>query len=308
LAAASANVEENELLQERVKKASTYFSAKIDTLLLAPLSNTAVESDNKTLKKTVEDSLDLLYNEMKIKHSCLVSCENGFFIKPFLDARALAMLQTITRRKNQPSESMNGGVESLMKALKNWRNSLAAEHGVEPYLILQQKVMVEITEELPRSLKALAKIKGIGSKKIKDFGEELLEIITDYCEANQIEYAQEEEQVPVKQKVSSPKTSDTKMQSLQLFREGKTMQEIADERGLVVSTIEGHLSSFVATGEVQIEEVLPVQDIEKISAYFLTASDLSLNPARAAFGEQYSYGQLKLVRSYLEAAGKISTT
>lgn len=308
LSSLNPNLEENADLQERVKKASGYFSGKIQMLLLEPLSKTAVESDNKIVKKAVEDILDLLYSEMKVKHGSLLACENGFFVKPFLEVRAVALLQTHTRRKNQPTtQSKEGNAANLLKLLKDWRNTVAIEHAVEPYLILQQKVMTEIVNELPRSLKALAKINGIGSKKIKSFGEDIINIVTEYCIDNQIDDTVD----AVIQEVEVPlpkKKIDSKIQSLLLFQEGKTVQEIALARGFVVSTIEEHLGSFIGTGEIKIEELMPEKQINHITDYFLKASDLSLTTAKIALEDAYSYSQLRFVKRHLEATGQIAGT
>jgi uncharacterized protein YpbB len=43
---------------------------------------------------------------------------------------------------------------------------------------------------------------------------------------------------------------------LRLYKEGKRIEDIAKERSMAVSTIEGHLASFIPSGEVKIADFL----------------------------------------------------
>ena len=55
-----------------------------------------------------------------------------------------------------------------------------------------------------------------------------------------------------------PNKIDTKNISFQLFKQGKTIADIATERDFSPTTIEGHLLKYVATGEIDIEELIPL--------------------------------------------------
>ena len=57
-----------------------------------------------------------------------------------------------------------------------------------------------------------------------------------------------------RQKVQS--LTDTKTVSFQLYKAAKDIASIAKERNLSISTIEGHLSFFVGTGEIDINELV----------------------------------------------------
>jgi len=62
-----------------------------------------------------------------------------------------------------------------------------------------------------------------------------------------------------------PQKGDSHRVSLELFREGIAIEEIAGRRGLNVSTIEGHLASFIGTGEVDIKELVAEHKIGRYS-------------------------------------------
>ncbi|MBI5147690.1 MAG: exodeoxyribonuclease VII large subunit [Parcubacteria group bacterium] len=68
-------------------------------------------------------------------------------------------------------------MNDLALRLKNWRNKLAVQKGIEPFKILQNKTIEEIAGKLPATSEELRAIKGIGDKKLKEYGGEILKII-----------------------------------------------------------------------------------------------------------------------------------
>lgn len=62
---------------------------------------------------------------------------------------------------------------------------------VEEFMIMPQKTLLNIVNTLPSNTSQLSKIKGIGKKKVQQFGEELLFIIKDYCTEHKIEIQEE---------------------------------------------------------------------------------------------------------------------
>jgi ATP-dependent DNA helicase RecQ len=89
---------------------------------------------------------------------------------------------------------------------------------------------------------------------------------------------------------------DTYETSLDMFRDGKSIAEIAAERGLGVSTIEGHLASFVPTGKIRLDELVAVDKIEKIrEAVVKFSEDGKLSPIKERLGDEYTYGEIRAV-------------
>jgi uncharacterized protein YpbB len=82
--------------------------------------------------------------------------------------------------------------------------------------------------------------------------------------------------------------------------------EIASERKLAVTTIEGHLSFFVGKGEIDINKLVPEEKVVRISNYFMNSDTTNLNPAKEALGDEISYSELRYVLKHLQFLGKIS--
>ena len=95
-----------------------------------------------------------------------------------------------------------------------------------------------------------------------------------------------------------PQRGDTNRVSLGLFREGIAITEIATRRGLTVSTIEGHLASYITSGEVDVKELVPEHKIGPILEAIKAVGSAALGPIRGRLGDDYSFGEIKAVLSY----------
>jgi len=96
------------------------------------------------------------------------------------------------------------------------------------------------------------------------------------------------------------KKGETRRLSLALFRENKTVTEIARLRGLALTTIENHLTSFIVTGEVDIHELVAQEKIDPILEAIRVAGDALLSPVKENLGGAFSYLEIKAVMKYRE--------
>ena len=69
--------------------------------------------------------------------------------------------------------------ERLIKTLKAWRKMKYEELHVPAFMILHQKVLVQIAEERPATKEELMQIGGFGKRKWDRYGQEILDIIAD---------------------------------------------------------------------------------------------------------------------------------
>jgi len=93
---------------------------------------------------------------------------------------------------------------------------------------------------------------------------------------------------------------ETYLKTYALVKMGKGIGDIAAERGMSVSTIEGHFARGIAEGVLEIDEVLPADTRDTIAGWMRDNPDKGLNDARANFGDAYSYGQLRMVQAWVK--------
>ena len=106
------------------------------------------------------------------------------------------------------------------------------------------------------------------------------------------------------EKVSSKVTKiPTQNITLQLFEQGKSIGEIAKERGVLVQTIFGHLAKFVANGSLEIERIVAKEYIKDFEIFYQTQfienpeKYESLNELKRAL-PQMEYHELRVLRDY----------
>jgi len=92
---------------------------------------------------------------------------------------------------------------------------------------------------------------------------------------------------------------DTKLLSFELYNEGKTLAEIAKERGLSLGTIEGHLAYYVSTQQLDVAKLVKANKIRNISDAVESQKTKSMATIREFLGKDYSFGEIKLVLASL---------
>ncbi|MDX1941646.1 MAG: helix-turn-helix domain-containing protein [Saprospiraceae bacterium] len=291
--------EENQALQERIQKACAWFLEKVGGILLPEFKKISILTDNKATEKVALEALENVQRTLFVKNACLSAVQKGFSTRTYLRAKADAQIDF----KAAPSPLATGFANAPKNAphpelyvqLKRWRDETAASNDVEPYLVLPTRSLLELVELLPGTLTALKKVNGIGETKSKRYGTEILELIQDYCIAKGLEGAQLSlSEPPKKAKI------DTKALSFDLFKAGKSIPEIAQERSLTTSTIEGHLGHYIELGELNIFDVMEKGKVNVIEAYVKENPTEQLSPIKEYFGDAYSYGEIKMVLHYLK--------
>ncbi|MBU2651719.1 MAG: AAA family ATPase, partial [Bacteroidetes bacterium] len=162
-----------EFLQERIRKASLYFTSEIDKNILAPVSDISFESDNKQVKKKVREAMEKLLYEANYKTICLKACEKGFHMSNYINIRAKATLDEVSLRTRRSRKTAPEGGKinhELFGILKRWRDLKAEELGLPVYMILQVQSIQDISQVIPRNEKELKEIRGFGKKKLESFG------------------------------------------------------------------------------------------------------------------------------------------
>jgi len=93
----------------------------------------------------------------------------------------------------------------------------------------------------------------------------------------------------------------THVLTYQLFQDGKTVSEIARERGLVNSTIFGHLSKYAEQNLLDKNDLLRIYPKEKVDAFekvFKQSPKENINDWKAALPADFDYGEIRLIWNY----------
>jgi ATP-dependent DNA helicase RecQ len=169
-------------------------------------------------------------------------------------------------------------------------------------MVANSQTLDEMTRYLPQSLEELEKISGMGEAKIRQYGKSFLDIILEYCHEHDLS-SHIAEKTPKRERKSktgpAKKKGDSNAESFRLFKEGKTVAEIAKERGLAVSTIEGHLCHFIRSGEITIEEVIGKEKAIMIMEALKDFDGTTVGPAKAKLPPEISFGEIRMVVAHI---------
>lgn len=288
--------EEHLQLQDRIKKASQYFIDKLNALYVHKFADIYFDSDNKEAKKDIAEAIEKFELVLMQKINCLAKTIDGFETITYLKTLANTELD-FKPNLNRKTVYLKEGNEDISNKelyadLNAWRKSVSEDSGLPVYMILPQKTIKQLVEKIPANLKQLSKIKGFGKVKLNQFGEEILEIIDSYCERAGLERdtSEIEELKPKK-----PVKTNTKLISFELFKEGKSISEIAEARGFVESTIFGHLSHFVLKGEMELSLLITEERASEIKEFLTDKNTNSLRDLVEFSEGKYGYNELRLM-------------
>ena len=270
----------NDHYQNRIKAAAAYFVKELLTLSEIIQRSPAL-TDNRQLAKEHDDKLQQLFDNISRKIHYINGCINGHSLEYYQKQKS-----SFTK-KNIPHSAYSGKSSyvpaniqhpELYNLLKSKRDDLCSELNLPVYMICSSASIEEMTIALPTTLHALENINGFGKVKLKQFGKAFLDIIAAFCEEHDLD--SKPGLLPAK-KIRIKKAArkeDTKSQSFILYEQGKNIIEIAQERKLTVSTIEGHLAHYIAGGKIKIEKLIgsPKLAIMKNAKLLLKTESITL--------------------------------
>ena len=106
-------------------------------------------------------------------------------------------------------------------------------------------------------------------------------------------------------KSPSPKEPKPESRSIsyQMHKEGKSIQEIAAERGLSQSTIETHLVYYVALGWLPVPELVETGKVNLIKSVVKELESMNVTQIKEAVGNKASYGEIRLCLAWFSFRG-----
>ncbi len=93
-------------------------------------------------------------------------------------ARVRRQRRAALSNPNSPDAWMSADARLLFDALRALRTELARDQSVPPYVIFHDKTLREIATSRPESLSALGTIEGIGPRKLAEYGNQVLDLIS----------------------------------------------------------------------------------------------------------------------------------
>ncbi|MBP5979984.1 MAG: DNA helicase RecQ [Halomonas sp.] len=187
-----------------------------------------------------------------------------------------------TRRSKSGSPAQGHG--ALWEALREHRKRLADAQGLPAYVIFNDATLAELDAQRPQNLAALGGITGIGARKLEDYGEGILAVITAHKDAP-----------------ASAPVGDSAQESATLLHQGLTPEEIAQARGLAPNTVYRHLADVIESGALALDQVIALDEntLNQIRAAFEQQAGLGMKAVFESLDGRFDYNVLACVRAWL---------
>jgi ATP-dependent DNA helicase RecQ len=202
-----------------------------------------------------------------------------------------------TTSKLEENSLKKAGFELLFERLRKLRKQIADEQSVPPYVIFHDSTLKLMAQVQPETLEQFGLLSGVGSRKLTQYGERFLAEIAAYRQEQGLQVSKE-----IAQKATSP--SYTQLTTLEFYQQGLTIEEIAQKRNLQPNTIMNHLAEMMEMGKiVELDKIIsPDRQQVIVRAIKEIGAANALKPIYEYLGEQFSYGEIRLVRAWWNQA------
>ncbi|MFV5703420.1 DNA helicase RecQ [Flavobacterium sp. XS2P12] len=178
-------------------------------------------------------------------------------------------------------------VNSLFDTLRKLRYEISKEESVPAYVIFSDAALRQMETERPTSDQELLAIDGVGKAKLEKYGDQFIKTIIDFQKSKV---------------VKKKKETTTYKETLELYQNGLSVEEISQKRKLGLSTIMSHLAKLYVDGvAIDLSPFISKEEVSQIAeAQIKLASPNTLKPYFDYFEEKMDYGKIRLALAILE--------
>jgi ATP-dependent DNA helicase RecQ len=200
------------------------------------------------------------------------------------------------------SDSWEGVDRGLFEHLRKWRQGVAAEHGVPPFVIFHDSTLRSLAGVRPTSEQSLKHVPGIGERKLAQFGPPLTELIRLYCIQNNVSTNQSAAASATTNYVKPKSKSAAKSDAFELFRKRWSVDDVKHKINRARSTVTEYLSEFITQERpARIDCWVEDATYRSIAQAAARSEDRRLTPIFERLDGRVPYDTIRLVLAHLEA-------
>lgn len=217
-------------------------------------------------------------------------------------------------KKEAAAKSMEVHVDMLLfEQMRKLRHELATSQHIQPFMVLADASLKQMAISYPTTPEELLCISGVGEFKLEKYGEAFIKLIQAYVEEHPLE-VQRTKSLNAQNEISKKETDavqtgtinkeaklktksaprDSHYLTYELYQQGKTVEEIADERDLTNMTVENHLIKCAKENlAIRYEDFIPEDREEEIVAAIEECGASLLKPIKESLPDDISYTAIK---------------
>ena len=294
------------LVTDVLKGSST---SKIKSLGFDRLSTYGIMSDYS--KSTIKDLISFLITEGYIKNVgdkypvlILAPSANDVLFKN----KAVFIKKKIEKLNDDTNleSGLQKPVDSvLFDILKKLRAEIANKFNVPPFIVFTDISLKEMASNYPISEDSFLNISGVGHYKMERYGHIFLNSIQDYVKSNGIDVYIDDKNLDFSKddikldnfnvkKDSKKEKVNTRKVSYDLYKQGKSIDDIPNIRGLTKQTIENHLLTCYENGlDIDLTKDINTQYKDIIFDVIRKLGVDKLKPLKEALPDEVTYFDIR---------------
>ncbi len=218
----------------------------------------------------------------------------------FADCEADGYSQLYTRTKAASEYFLKEIDDKLLTSTKEHLKRVQTLQKVKKYLKELKNLHLVFERKKQQVQHALQLAEAMHqSVQLKD----VLQLVNEHQKPATIEPAETED---ILTKHAKPEKGESQRLSLRLFKEGKSIADIAIERSLAPGTIESHLAGFIPTGEMDILDLVTPDKLDKIILVIqelnktIHDQPLTSSLVKEKLPDDYTYGEIRATMKFME--------
>ncbi|HZZ27787.1 MAG TPA: DNA helicase RecQ [Pirellulales bacterium] len=231
------------------------------------------------------------------------------------EVKLLRPKQTAPTQAQVDADSWEGVDRDLFERLRTWRLDLAHERQVPPYLVLDDASLRSLARIRPTRLELLKEVRGIGEKRLADFGAGLVELVRHYCAEYKIDADQiaptsvsalggsagEPQAAYIKPKLPNA----VKSQAFELFRQRWSIDDVKHKINRARSTTCSYLVEFIAEEKPpRIDCWVSDEIYRQVTAAAAQLEARRLSPVFERLDGRVPYDLIRLVLAHVESVAQ----
>jgi ATP-dependent DNA helicase RecQ len=191
------------------------------------------------------------------------------------------------RKQKEESPLLDQASLGVFQHLRLLRNIIAQQRGFPAYIVFPDETLRIMARLRPQSRALFARIPGVGDQKLEEYFTLFTREIKAYCEQHKLDM-----------EVGEPPLTPMCQRTLDLYRQGLSVHEIAWHLHRSLITVVKYLVDLIEHGESIDVVRLVSQDRHAVILEALQrVGTVALRPVKDDLGEDYSFEEIKLVRA-----------
>lgn len=300
----------NEVLNQRISLESydfirTYLLSAFDLNLVRYYLKEHVQTFDKSEAKSTKQRYDEWTMNLYHDFQKIAATADTFInqLKNLFAQQTEHTLFNVSKRVGAALKYFNPLIKGVSDQLLAHIEAVKEEKQIKTYLTELLELEILVYEQLKKMHKSKALLQAIIDGK--EFSKSDTDALLNASERNrQLQKAIQLKGETLKVKSAAEKKKkepkiDTKLVSFELYEQGKSLGEIAKERGFSIGTIEGHLAYYVSTRQLDVSKLVKPNKIKNITDAVESQKTKSMATIREFLGKDYSFGEIKLVLASL---------